>query len=125
MHGSIQSRMNRPVRERSAAASACLPSKACSTACPSRSRWERTTSERATSSSTIRTVANSLARFGPAQADPERAAEAGLGAGGNAASHRVHELARDRQSEPETARVARARAVGAIEALEDVLEVVG
>src|SRR5260370_1319814 len=76
-------------------------------------------------SSTINTVAISLARLGAAQADPERAAEAGLGGRGQAASHRLDELARDRQSESEPARVSRARAVDAVEPLEDVLEVGG
>src|SRR5713226_7448570 len=123
--GSIQSRITRSGRARSAAASACRPSKAYSTLCPSFSRCERTRSERATSSSTINTVANSLARFGAAKADPERAAEARLGGRGQAATHRLDKLVRDRQPQPEPARVSRARAVHTVKALEDVLEVRG
>src|SRR5689334_6652592 len=55
--GSIQSRMTRSGRSCSARSTALGPSKACTTRCPSSSRWRRSSAFSSRSSSTIRMVA--------------------------------------------------------------------
>src|SRR5260370_7872213 len=66
-----------------------------------------------------------LRRVRAAQADPERAAQPGPRGRGQAPAHRLEQLTSDRKAETKPAGVAGARAVGTVEALEDVLEVRG